>query len=87
VLSLTAAFPVPRLQVLRLAGNKLKALPPYMAKLTNLHELFLGGNELQELFPGIYKCTHLARLGIESNLFPCLPYELARITSLTSIGM
>jgi hypothetical protein len=42
---------------------------------------------LQELFGGIDKCGHLTRLAIENNLFPCLPYELARITSLTSIGL
>lgn len=65
-----------------LANRELTVLPPEIARLTNLQELWLGGNQLTVLPPEIGQLTNLRRLELGGNQLTALPAEIGQLTNL-----
>jgi|SaaInlStandDraft_4_1057021.scaffolds.fasta_scaffold01128_10 Leucine-rich repeat (LRR) protein len=70
------------LEVLALAGNKLKTLPPAIGKLRKLEQLYVGYNKLETLPREIYFLEKLTTLFINDNPLPTLPGQIGNLKSL-----
>lgn len=68
---------------LKIANNKLKALPEYMAKLKNLHVLDISSNYFTEFPALICDFTNLADLDLSFNMIEELPDAIGNITALS----
>ncbi|MDR0655620.1 MAG: leucine-rich repeat domain-containing protein, partial [Treponema sp.] len=74
-------------KVLDLSGLGLYQIPPEIAELTNLTELYIGGNGIKTLPGFIGKLTSLVRLDISHNKLSMLPGEMVNLSALKTINL
>ncbi|HEX6358392.1 MAG TPA: hypothetical protein VF106_35995, partial [Actinophytocola sp.] len=73
------------LDVLRLAGNRLAALPPAVCRLSGLSALNLSRNRLTAVPETIGALTHLVHLDLSDNMLTALPEALDGLATLTRL--
>jgi len=71
-----AVFALGRLEVLRVARNRLGSLPPDVASLHRLRVLDVGNNELSTLPDSLVNCVRLSELDARGNRLAALPGRL-----------
>ena len=67
---------------LRLRGNKLTTLPPWVGALQSLVELDLAQNPITELPPVVLELKKLVELRVEDTKLRALPDEIGALTKL-----
>ncbi|KAI3428648.1 hypothetical protein D9Q98_007471 [Chlorella vulgaris] len=82
-----AAFDVPDLEELSLAGNQLAQLPADISRLTSLSRLQLAGNQLTALPHGTCNLTALQGLWLHGNLLQELPADVGQLSALTQLSL
>ena len=73
-----------KLEILRLSGNSITALPESIGDLINLRELYLDGNDLKNLPKSISKLVNLEKLNLTDNSLS-LPSEMSSLRNLKSL--
>uniref|UniRef100_A0A3Q0SZ67 Si:ch211-106h11.1 n=1 Tax=Amphilophus citrinellus TaxID=61819 RepID=A0A3Q0SZ67_AMPCI len=76
-----------RLSCLRLAYNRVLALPASVGVLRGLELLDLSNNQLQSLPPPLFTLRHLRRLLLAGNLLEELPAEVKALQLLTELDL
>uniref|UniRef100_A0A8C9ZZ03 Uncharacterized protein n=1 Tax=Sander lucioperca TaxID=283035 RepID=A0A8C9ZZ03_SANLU len=76
-----------RLSCLRLAYNRVLALPASVGVLRGLELLDLSNNQLQSLPPALFTLRHLRRLLLAGNLLEVLPAEVKALQLLTELDL
>jgi len=80
-------FEIPDLEVLVLAGNKLKHLPEEVGQFKSLKRLQLAGNQLTSLPPVISTLTQLEEVWFHGNLLEELPEHIGRLKNLERLSL
>lgn len=78
---------VKNVDTLSLSGNKLRALPDNISKLTHLRSLSLDENELESLPDSICQLSELRSLSANRNRLNRLPENIGELKKLTSINL
>uniref|UniRef100_A0A3B3WZY9 Uncharacterized protein n=1 Tax=Poecilia mexicana TaxID=48701 RepID=A0A3B3WZY9_9TELE len=76
-----------RLSCLKLAYNRVLALPPTVGVLRALELLDLSNNQLKSLPPALFTLHRLRRLLLAGNLLPELPSEVKALALLTELDL
>jgi internalin A len=76
-----------KLTALNLNGKRLTSLPPQIARLSNLKELYLFNNKLTTLPPEIGQLSRLTTLDLSLNSFTVLPTVIIQLSNLTRLGL
>ncbi|XP_070703438.1 volume-regulated anion channel subunit LRRC8D [Pempheris klunzingeri] len=76
-----------RLSCLRLAYNRILALPASVSVLRGLELLDLSNNQLQSLPPALFTLRRLRRLLLAGNLLEVLPAEVKALQLLTELDL
>ncbi|XP_049416627.1 volume-regulated anion channel subunit LRRC8D [Epinephelus fuscoguttatus] len=84
---LLSLAPLRRLSCLRLAYNRVLALPASVGVLRGLELLDLSNNQLQSLPPALFTLRRLRRLLLAGNLLDVLPVEVKALQLLTELDL
>ncbi|XP_042360401.1 volume-regulated anion channel subunit LRRC8D [Plectropomus leopardus] len=84
---LLSLAPLRRLSCLRLAYNRVLALPVSVGVLRGLELLDLSNNQLQSLPPALFTLRRLRRLLLAGNLLEVLPADVKALQLLTELDL
>ncbi len=87
LLHLSELVDLPRLTLLALIGNELKALPESVIHLQNLTALELTANQLTTLPESATRLQNLATLYLDGNKLTMLPESVTRLQNLVTLDL